>query len=231
MVNSLLLNKYSKLTVIAKTGITYKNTRQLLYCCRCECGNLLLTTSYFLKSKRKTSCGCGRIGRNKTHGRSNTRTYTSYLSMKYRCNNKNFHQFQDYGGRGIKVCDRWMESFENFYEDMGDRPLNKTLDRIDNERGYSPDNCRWATPEEQSINRRIRTDSVSGVKGIYYNKQPPSWIYLWKCPLTGNTFRRHFSVTKYGEELAKFCALEFKDLVNLRISDFKNREGGVTNAQ
>ncbi len=230
MVNSILLNKYSKLTVIANTGITYNNTRQLLYCCRCECGNLLLTTSYFLKSGRRKSCGCGKSGINKTHGMSNTPTYTSYIGMKDRCNNKNFPQFQDYGERGIKVCDRWLESFENFYEDMGDRPLNKTLDRIDNEDGYYPENCRWATPKEQSNNRRIRVDSASGVKGVYYNKKPARWFYLWKCPLTGNRFSKSFSVIKYGEELAKFCALEFKELVSLHISDFENRDVEV-NAQ
>lgn len=75
--------------------------------------------------------------------------------MKQRCLNPNNNQFHNYGARGITVCDRWLDSFENFYNDMGEPPTSShSLDRIDNDRGYSPDNCRWATPSEQTYNRR-----------------------------------------------------------------------------
>lgn len=88
------------------------------------------------------------------HGHYNSRTYHSYHSMKARCLNKNHRQFKDYGGRGIGISDRWLDSFENFLADMGERPVGRTLDRINNDLGYSKSNCRWATREEQNNNKR-----------------------------------------------------------------------------
>ena len=81
--------------------------------------------------------------------------------MKRRCTNKNYIQFKDYGGRGITICKRWLK-FANFLEDMGERPTGKTLDRINTNKNYSPTNCKWSTPSEQSRNKR---------KGTQYNRQ------------------------------------------------------------
>jgi len=87
-------------------------------------------------------------------------TKISWLRMRERCTDKNHAQYKDYGGRGIRVCERWQEDFSEFVKDMGRRPEGKTLDRIDNDRGYEPSNCRWATAEEQAQSRRKPTRDV-----------------------------------------------------------------------
>lgn len=95
------------------------------------------------------------------HGMRETPTYSSWVSMKSRCLNRNDSSFNRYGGRGITVCDRWLD-FRAFFEDMGPRPHGMSLDRIDGTRGYSPDNCRWATQAEQNANRRMPRGDQNG---------------------------------------------------------------------
>lgn len=85
---------------------------------------------------------------------SSLRTYQAWADMKYRCTNEGAHNYKNYGGRGITVCNRWLESFDNFFVDMGNVPLSQSLDRKDNSLGYFPENCRWATYEEQNNNKR-----------------------------------------------------------------------------
>lgn len=102
-------------------------------------------------TKRKAKDGSNR-GREPRHGMTRSTTYQSWTAMKKRCFDPKDQAFARYGGRGIKVCERW-QVFENFYADMGDRPVGLSLDRIDNGQGYEPGNCRWATAREQARNR------------------------------------------------------------------------------
>jgi len=106
------------------------------------------------------------------HGMQGTPIYESWLGMKKRCYKKNRKDYKYYGGRGITVCDNWVNSFLSFYKDMGEKPTpNHSIDRIDNNKGYSKENCRWANKTTQSINQRLRKDNTSGYKGVGFNKK------------------------------------------------------------
>ena len=108
-------------------------------------------------------------------GRSSTSEYHIWAEMKARCQNKNNKRFSSYGGRGIQVCDRWagVNGFDNFLKDMGKRPGQRySLDRINNDGDYCPENCRWATPNEQAANKRNNTK----VPGVTYSKKDDAWL-------------------------------------------------------
>lgn len=133
-----------------------------MWLCRCDCGGETMATYVQLKYGEKKSCGCIGNGR-VSHGKSDTPTYKIWHSMVERCRNPNDQSYKGYGGRGITVCDRW-KSFQNFLDDMGEKPPGLSLDRIDNNGDYSPENCRWATALTQASNRR--TNVVLSYNGI-----------------------------------------------------------------
>ena len=133
----------------------------------CDCGGSNIVATQNMTNGTTKSCGCLRkeitSEKFKTHGKHGSPTWRSWSSMKSRCTNPNVTQYDLYGGRGIKICDRW-DKFENFLEDMGERPEDKSLDRIDVNGDYEPKNCRWATKKEQAQNKRqvrmINKDSL-----------------------------------------------------------------------
>lgn len=149
--------KFDRLTVIS---FNRTKNRKIMWNCVCDCGNESVVLGTSLRIGKTRSCGCLSvekvIERSTSHGMCKCKEYESWVGIKKRCTNKNSKDYKNYGGRGIKICERWLNSFENFYEDMGKKPTNKhSLDRIDNNKGYSKDNCRWATRKQQNRNTRM----------------------------------------------------------------------------
>ena len=148
-------DRYNELTVIRelpeREELSGKRRRIIL--CKCSCGNESIVLLSNLRIGKTKSCGCLRkIGIYK-HGMINTKIYLIWNAMKQRCFNKKHPAYKKYGGRGITVCKSWLQ-FENFYKDIGEKPEKLSLDRLDNNKGYSKENCRWATSKQQNNNRR-----------------------------------------------------------------------------
>lgn len=150
--------RFGRLVVVKRHGTRGKGAA---WECQCNCGMTKILRSYSLRRGSVQSCGCLQrelaSAKSKTHGQSHSPEYNAWHSMKGRCERPSYHHFKDYGGRGIRVCERWLHDFPAFLADMGPRPsATHSLDRIDVNGNYEPGNCRWATPEEQASNKRLR---------------------------------------------------------------------------
>lgn len=159
--------KYGRLTPLKR--VPRKTRGPVWYRCICDCGTRKNIRGFSLTRGNTRSCGCLQIEltikRSFAHGKCATSAYRVWMNMKRRCFDPRCEAFKYYGARGITVCKRWL-SFPNFYKDMGDRPKDRSLDRINNDGNYEPSNCRWATHREQHMNRRKRGTALIGMPNI-----------------------------------------------------------------
>lgn len=197
----MLENKFGRLKPFEYVAGTRKVNPK--YRCKCDCGAVCLVSTQNLRSGKTKSCGCisseKTAERNRKHSGTFTPEYSVWCGIKNRCGNPNATSYEHYGGRGIKVCDRWLDSFDNFLSDLGKRPSKQhSIERINVDGDYEPSNCKWATAIEQANNKRIFSNNKSGVKGVTFSKYHSAWISLWQED--GKQKKKHFSIKKYGHE-------------------------------
>lgn len=182
--------EFGYLTVLGRdeTSVGQRNSK---WFCKCKCGNITSVTRSCLVSGKTTSCGCKHFEtHNATHGMSKTKIYRTWNNMKNRCYNHNVNCFDDYGGRGITVCNEWKESFLSFYEWATENGYSDdlTLDRIDVNDIYKPENCRWVSMSDQQRNK---------TSNIFVQYEGETWCLKTLCNHIGFPYKTaHVRYTK-----------------------------------
>lgn len=207
--------RFTRLTIIKELPrAVYKNTSARRYLCHCDCGKTFSALRPNILRGSTKSCGCWKRETARaphTHGMSHSSEYKIWAGIKKRCHNPRQREFHLWGGRGITMCGRWRESFEAFFSDMGKRPSARhSIDRIDNNGNYEPQNCRWATPIEQSANSRktkhFATEQITLSAYCRLHGLPYSRVYHWvvrkKQKLSQFPVNTRISTSVPGEPLA-----------------------------
>lgn len=192
-VHDLTGQKFGLLTVI---GLAETDTRKTYWVCKCDCGNMKTVRSDSLLCGAIKSCGCIKrkqdgvnLTKNHRHKMSGTRIYSEWQGMKGRCYNKGSARYADWGGRGIEVCEQWRNSFESFYTwaMANGYQDNLTIDRIDNNGNYCPENCRWVGQQEQCRNRRSNINITIGNS----TRTLMEWCEIFQVDYTNVNARYH----------------------------------------
>lgn len=154
--------RFGMLLVVAEAAKAGKHSKWL---CRCDCGRAVEMYGDNLK-RRQRGCGCLKLKHGHSYIGKVSRTYEVWHAIKQRCHNPSSANYKNYGSRGIRMCEAWRKSFEQFLADMGEAPIGQSIERVDNNGNYSPDNCKWATIREQANNRR--TNRIVTYQGVAY---------------------------------------------------------------
>lgn len=198
---------FGKLTTLYShtTYSKIRNRKSVYWVCFCKCGNQEVFRETEIVNKVRNSCGCSKVGHGESPTNGRTPEYISWSAAYGRCYNESDYSYENYGGRGIVMSERWKESYDNFLKDMGRRPSPKhSLDRIDVNGNYEPNNCRWADKVTQSRNQRTGKANTSGFRGV----DQPSRQYAdgrprWRARISTDNGRVELGVFKSLAEAAQ----------------------------
>lgn len=201
--------------IAPNTGKKYRKVRYV-----CSCGTEGEAQLGNIRKGCTTSCGCVQRRKSTTHGKHGTHLYRVYHDMLYRCNNPKDKAYVHYGGRGIKVCEEWSSGFEAFdvWATVNGYEEGLSIERVNVNKGYCPENCTWIPVSEQSLNKRISSNNTSGVTGVIYRVRDKVWVAQWQ--VGGVHGSKTFNIKKYGDAARQMAIDKRKEM---------EEELGITN--